>query len=55
MPSFHILNDLDLTLYYLVPGLIVLYVRSRFVTGRTPAPSFLIYLVFARKPLSALI
>ena len=39
MPDLKSLDNLYLTLGFLVPGLIVLFVRAQFVTGRSPSHS----------------
>lgn len=39
MPDLKSLDNIYLILAFLVPGLLVLFVRSQFVTGRSPPPS----------------
>jgi hypothetical protein len=49
MPDFHGTENLRLILVFIVPGLIALFVRSRFITGRSPSPTenLLIFLVLS--------
>jgi Family of unknown function (DUF6338) len=37
MPNFNGPENFYLTLFFIVPGIIALFVRSRFITGRTPS------------------
>ena len=37
MPDFKGIENFDLILAFIVPGLVIVYVRSRFISGRTPS------------------
>jgi hypothetical protein len=39
MPDFKGVENFHLILLFIVPGLVVLFVRSKFITGRTPSPT----------------
>ena len=49
VPDFKGLENFDLVLAFIVPGLVVVYIRSRFISGRTPshADNILGYLVIS--------
>lgn len=49
MPDFKGSENLQLILLFIVPGLIALFVRSKFITGRSPSPTenVLIFLVLS--------
>ena len=37
MPDFKNVDNLHLIIFFIVPGLVAVYVRSRFISGRTPS------------------
>lgn len=39
MLNFGSIENLQLALLFVVPGVIALFVRSKFITGRTPSPT----------------
>jgi hypothetical protein len=39
MPDFKGVENFHLVLLFIVPGLVALFVRSKFITGRTPSPA----------------
>ncbi len=39
MPDFKGAENFHLILFFVVPGLVALFVRSKFITGRTPSPT----------------
>lgn len=39
MPDFNGIENLYLILFFIVPGIVIVYVRSRFITGRMPSMS----------------
>jgi hypothetical protein len=49
MPDFKGVENFQLVLFFVVPGIIALFVRSRFITGRTPSikENLLIFVVLS--------
>jgi hypothetical protein len=39
MPDFKSVENFHLILLFIVPGLVALYIRSKFITGRSPLPT----------------
>jgi hypothetical protein len=39
MPNFNGIENFHFLLLFVVPGLVALFIRSRFITGRTPSPT----------------